>query len=125
MRIPSSLPAISVSLLLLGACDTKDGSTDTDAAAKAKAEASAASAGPLEPGATAASFQLQAVVELVQGDTVADAAALEAKLNDPEAKLNAVDLDDDGVTDFVEVVEVSDGDGTKLEFRAIPSSKKD
>jgi hypothetical protein len=78
----------------------------------------------LEPGKTAASFQLATVVELVKGKEVPDAPALETKINDPEAKLNAVDLDDDGVTDFVEVIEEKQGGTTTLEFRAIPSSKK-
>jgi hypothetical protein len=78
----------------------------------------------LVPGKTAASFQLQAVVELVKGSEVADAPALETKINDPEAKLNAIDLDDDGVTDFVEVIEEKQGGKTTLEFRAIPSSKQ-
>jgi hypothetical protein len=79
---------------------------------------------PLEPGKTAASFQLSAVVELVKGKEIADAPALETKINDPDAKLNAVDLDDDGVTDFVEVIEKKKGGTTTLEFRAIPSSKE-
>lgn len=118
MRTPIILAAALPLALLFGACDATEESKTTD-------EAKAAAAAELEPGKTAASFRLQAVVELVKGDTVADAKALEAKINDPEAELNAVDLDDDGETDFVEVVEVRSNGETTLEFRAIPSSKKD
>lgn len=113
-------------LLLLGACDDKAAEQTapvvaTEVAPEAKPEADF----ELQPGKTAASLQLQAVVELVQGDTIADAKALEIMLNDPAAKLHAVDLDGDGVTDFVEVVEVQQGGKTILELRAIPSSKQD
>ena len=105
-------------ILLLGACDQK--SSD-----QADGHSPPVVAAELTPGKTAASLQLQAVVELVKGETVADAKALEVMLNDPESKLNAVDLDDDGETDFVEVVESRKGEQTILELRAIPSSKKD
>jgi hypothetical protein len=79
----------------------------------------------LEPGKTAASLRLDAVVELVEGNAIADAKSLEDKINDPDAKLSAVDIDDDGEVDFIEVVEVSKKGKTTLELRAIPSSKKD
>ncbi|KIG12868.1 hypothetical protein DB30_00935 [Enhygromyxa salina] len=110
--------------VLLGACDATESSEKTADAAASDASVTVATH-DLEPGKTAASFQLQAVMELVKGYAVADAKALEAKLNDPEAKLNAVDLDEDGVTDFVEVVEVKSGGVTTLEFRVIPSTKQD
>jgi hypothetical protein len=106
-------------ILVLGACTPKSGDEGQASGGNT------AVAAELQPGKTAASLQLDAVVELVKGDEVADAKSLEAKINDPEAKLNAVDLDDDGETDFIEVVEVKKGDKTVLELRAIPSSKQD
>jgi hypothetical protein len=114
MRIDPIATACLSLALLLGACDTSSDSTKTTGAAT-----------QLEPGKTAASFQLQTVVELVKGDEVADAAALEVKINDPDAKINAVDLDGDGNTDFVEVIEKKKDGKTTLEFRAVPSSKSD
>lgn len=81
-------------------------------------------ASQLEPGKTAASLQLNIVAEQLQGSEYADVVALEAKLNDPESGLSAVDIDEDGVIDFVQVVEKHEGDKTVLVFQAIPSSKK-
>jgi hypothetical protein len=78
----------------------------------------------LEPGKTAASLHLQTVAEQLEGNEFADVVALEAKLNDPEAGLSAVDVDEDGVIDFVQVVEQRKGDKTVLVLQAIPSSKK-
>jgi hypothetical protein len=112
--------------LLSGGCD------ETAASASVPDSPQADPAAPtppetakLEPGKTAASFRLQSVVELVKGKEVADAPALETTINDPDAGLNAVDLDADGVTDFVEVIEEQKGGKTTLKFRAIPSSKQD
>jgi len=120
MRI-THVPTVCCSLaLLLGACDKREVSDSTQAAPTAEAQVVA----ELEPGKTAASFRLPAVVELVKGNEVGDAPALETKINDPEAELNAVDLDGDEITDFVEVIETKQGGATTLEFRAIPSSKK-
>jgi len=96
----------------LAACDAKD-------------EASPTTAANLQPGKTAASLRLDAVVALVEGDSIADAKALEVELNNPEAKLHAIDLDGDGKTDFVDVIERREGGKTILELRAVPSSKQD
>ncbi|MCA9696626.1 MAG: hypothetical protein KC431_03795 [Myxococcales bacterium] len=115
-RAPRLALALSCALLIpLAACDDKDGDNAQDGQVAVAAE--------LTPGKTAAALQLQAVVEMLPGDQVADVAALEAKLNDPEAKLAAVDIDGDDKTDFIEVVEKQDGDKTVLVLRAIPSSK--
>jgi hypothetical protein len=122
MRIAHLPIACSLLALLIGACDEGEASTATKTAPAATPTTEVAVM-PLEPGKTAASFQLPAVVALVRGNEVADAPALETKINDPDAKLNAVDLDDDGVTDFVEVIEKKQGAATTLELRAIPSSK--
>lgn len=122
MRIAPIATVCSFLALLLGACDETAATEDTK---PTTASAMQLEAKPLEPGKTAASFRLQSVVELVKGKEVADAPALETKINDPEAELNAVDLDADGVTDFVEVIEEKKGGKTTLKFRAIPSSKKD
>jgi hypothetical protein len=122
MRIAPIATACSFVALLLGACDGTEASEDPKPAAAAAMQLEAK---PLEPGKTAASFRLQTVVELVKGKEVTDAPALETMINDPEAELNAVDLDEDGVTDFVEVIEEKKGGKTTLKFRAIPSSKKD
>jgi hypothetical protein len=112
MPIRPLMIACVCSVLLLGACDQKS-------------EGQANAAAELQPGKTAASLRLDAVVELVEGDAVADTKSLEAKINDPEAGLSAVDIDEDGQVDFIEVVEVQKKGKTTLELRAIPSSKKD
>lgn len=98
-------------ILCLAACDAKDDASPTTAA-------------DLQPGKTAASMRLDAIVALVEGGSIADAKALEVQLNDPEAKLHAIDLDADAKTDFVDVIERREGDKTILELRAIPSSKQ-
>jgi cytochrome c-type biogenesis protein CcmE len=105
---------LACSLLLpnLAACDAKD-------------EASPTNAADLQPGKTAASLRLDAVVALVEGDSLADAKALEIQLNDPAAKLHAIDLDADGKTDFVDVIERRKAGKTTLELRAIPSSEQE
>lgn len=111
MQIGRLMIACVCSVLLLGACD--------------KSEQADKGTAVLQPGKTAASLRLDAVVELVEGNSIADAKSLEAKLNDPDARLSAVDIDDDGEIDFIEVTEVRKNGKTTLELRAIPSSKKD
>jgi hypothetical protein len=104
--------AICLSVACLAACtnggDAKPGEVATQ----------------LEPGKTAASLQLHTVAEQLEGNEFADVVAVEAKINDPEAGLSAVDIDEDGVIDFVQVVEQRKGDKTVLVLQAIPSSKK-
>jgi hypothetical protein len=112
MPIRRLMFACVCSVLLLGACTPKSEQADNGTAV-------------LQPGKTAESLRLYTVAELVEGNSIADAKSLEAKLNDPEAGLSAVDIDDDGEVDFIEVVEVKKGGKTTLELRAIPSSKKD
>ena len=110
----ASVLACFLSVASIAGC-TKGGETEPDAVATAT---------ELEPGKTAASLQLHVVAEQLQGNEYADVKALEAKLNDPEAGLSAVDIDEDGVIDFVQVVEKKKGGKTVLVFQAIPSSKK-
>jgi hypothetical protein len=98
------------SVVMLGACTPKSEQADNDTAV-------------LQPGKTAQSLRLYTVAELVEGDSIADTKTLEAKLNDPDAGLSAVDIDGDGEIDFIEVVEVRKDGKTTLELRAIPSSK--
>lgn len=112
MPIKRLVLACMCSVLLLGACTPKS-------------EGSADDAVVLQPGKTAASLRLDTVVELVEGDSIPDAKSLETKLNDPDAQLNAVDIDEDGEVDFIEVVEIQKNGKTTLELQAIPSSKKD
>jgi hypothetical protein len=112
MPIGRLMFACVCSVLLLGACTPKS---------EDPAQADAV----LQPGKTAASLRLYTVAELVEGNSIADVKSLETKLNDPDAGLSAVDIDDDGQVDFIEVVEVRKGGKTTLELRAIPSSKKD
>jgi hypothetical protein len=112
MPLQRLMLACVCSVLVLSACDQKS-ETQADVATE------------LQPGKSAASLRLDAVVELVEGDSIADAKSLEAKINDPDAKLSAVDIDEDGEVDFIEVVEVRKKGKTTLELRAIPSSKKD
>ena len=104
-----------LSLGSLAGCTGKDDDAKSDEA----------TATELEPGKTAASLQLHVVAEQLEGNEIADVVALEAKINDPEAGLSAVDIDEDGVIDFVQVVEKRKGDKTVLVLEAIPSSKKD
>jgi hypothetical protein len=99
----------------LAGCTAKSGDANSDEVATAT---------ELEPGKTAASLQLHTVAEQLEGNEIADVVALEAKINDPEAGLSAVDIDEDGVIDFVQVVEKREGDKTVLVLQAIPSSKK-
>ncbi len=106
--------ACFLSVASISAC-TKGGEAESDEVATAT---------QLEPGKTAASLQLHVVAEQLQGSEYADVKSLEAKLNDPEAGLSAVDIDEDGVIDFVQVVEQKKGGKTVLVFQAIPSSKK-
>ncbi len=108
--------------LLLGGCDEPVPQIEDESPAPVSA-ADAVEA-ELEPGKTAASLRLGAVVELVKGNEAGDAKTLEAKINDPELGLHAVDLDEDGVTDFVEVIESKEGDKVVLKLRALPSTKK-
>src|SRR5690242_20560241 len=112
MKVIDLFLVCSLSVTSLAAC-TSAGDAKPDAVAT-----------QLEPGKTAASLQLNLVAEQLQGSEVADVAALEAKINDPEAGINAVDIDEDGVIDFVQVVEKRKGDKTVLVLQAIPSSKK-
>jgi hypothetical protein len=111
MPIRRLMFACVCSVLMLGACTAKSEQADGVAV--------------LQPGKTAESLRLYTVAELVEGNSIADAKSLEAKINEPEAGLSAVDIDEDGEVDFIEVVEVKKGGKTTLELRAIPSSKKD
>lgn len=109
----------ALSLALLAACTAKGEATAGEGEPGAAAEAT-----ELEPGTSAASLKLEVVAKQLEGDEITDVKALEAKINDPEAELSAVDVDEDGVIDFVQVVETREGDKTVLVFQAIPSSKK-
>jgi hypothetical protein len=114
MKTIVRLVVTCLALVSLAACTGKE----------AKPDEEAATATELEPGKTAASLQLYTVAKQLEGNEIADVVALEAKLNDPEAGLSAVDIDEDGVIDFVQVVEKRKGDKTVLVLQAIPSSKK-
>lgn len=114
------LAVTCLSLVVLAACTAKDETPEEQEGQ----EGNVATAVELEQGKTAASLQLHVIAEQLQGNEIADVVALEAKLNDPEAGLHAVDIDEDGVIDFVQVVEKRDGDKTVLVLQAIPSSKQ-
>jgi len=66
-------------------------------------------------------FALETVVGLLKAG-VADAATLEAKINDPASGINNVDIDKDGKVDYIQVVEQPIPSGKKLELIAQPSS---
>ncbi len=72
---------------------------------------------------TAEMLDLDAAVGLVKSGKVKDAAALEKRINDPKSNLAKVDIDGDGVIDFIQVVESRDGDEVNYELRAVPSTK--
>lgn len=74
-------------------------------------------------GKTAEAFDLAAITKLIEANEVHDAKEIEEKINDPSTGINALDLDEDGVTDLVEVIESRDNSKATLELRAIPSSK--
>lgn len=66
-------------------------------------------------------FALDVVVGLLKAGAN-DAAGLEAKINDPASGINNVDLDKDGKTDYVQVVESQIPTGRKMELIAHASS---
>jgi hypothetical protein len=121
MKAIARLGVTCLSLVWLAACTGKEEAKSDEEGPDAGMVATATE---LEPGKTAASLHLHTVAEQLQGNEIADVVALEAKLNDPEAGLSAVDIDEDGVIDFVQVVEKREGDKTVLTLQAIPSSKK-
>ena len=98
------------------ACTAKSGDSKSDEVVATAAE--------LEAGTSANSLQLARVAKQLEDGELADVEALEIMINDPESELSAVDIDEDGVIDFVQVVEEKQGDETVLVLRAIPSSKK-
>ena len=96
---------------------------DAEVEGKAEVKGEAAAAGDVEIKADA--LDLDGAVTLIKSGKVKDARALEKTINDPKKKLAKIDIDGDGTIDFVQVVEVRDGDDVTFELRVIPSSKKD
>jgi len=66
-------------------------------------------------------FALDTVLALLKSG-VNDGPTLEARINDPASGINNVDVDKDGRTDFVNVVEAQIPAGKKMELMAHPSS---
>jgi hypothetical protein len=65
-------------------------------------------------------FSLDTVVSLLKSG-VSDGPTLEQKINDPSTGINNIDVDQDGKTDYVNVVEAQIPSGKKMEFVAHPS----
>ncbi len=69
-------------------------------------------------------FDLETVIGLVKGNGVSNIEELEAQVNSPDSGINNVDLDADGMIDYISVRENRDGGNFTLEFMAVPSSTK-
>ena len=69
-------------------------------------------------------FDLEAITALIEADQVRNAAHLEQLIN-AEDSINNVDLDGDGLVDYVMVRELQEGDNHVFEFIALPSSDPD
>lgn len=67
-------------------------------------------------------LDLETIVGLIKENQVSGAKELEEAINSDNG-LNNVDLDNDGQIDFVSVAEEREGDDTRLDFSAVPSSK--
>ncbi len=116
-------------LLLLtagAACDDAEKSEET---AEASAEASASDPEARAEGSTKlvakADFDLEAVNYMVRKGKVKNAKALEKKINSKKEGINKIDIDGDGKTDTIAVVEVRKEGKTTFEIKVLPSSKKD
>ena len=100
-----------------------EGGVADEAADRAKAVAEGTAA--IEVEVKADMLDLDASVDLIKSGKVKDARELEKKLNNPKSKLANIDIDGDGIIDFIQVVEVREGDDINFELRVIPSTKKD
>jgi hypothetical protein len=119
---------LALLLLLPAGCDkpTEPGIDETSKQAEAAEPSEAAEQQDAKARAVAissASIDLDAIAKLVieQAET---AESLEVMLNDPEQKLQSVDVDGDGEIDPIQVVELDAEGVVALELRAIPSSSK-
>lgn len=72
---------------------------------------------------TTADFDLETATGLLRTKQVSNADELQARINDPQSGINNVDLDGDGMIDFVALKEERQGDSKQLNFLAFPSSK--
>lgn len=71
----------------------------------------------------AADFDLETTTSMLRSKQVSNADELQARINDPQSGINNVDLDSDGMIDFVAIKEEQQGDNKQLNFVAFPSSK--
>ncbi len=111
----------------MGGCDSdSEGSGEAKAEVAAEGSADGAKGKALIKGEIQADMlDLDATVEFIKSGKAKDARSLEKRLNNPKKKLAKIDLDGDGIIDFVQVVEVRKGDDITFELRVIPSTKKD
>lgn len=100
--------ALLLSLLLLAACNKPSSSTQTEVKGQAFLF-------------RASDFNLEAVISLIKGNQIKDASELEKRLN-KGSDLSNVDLDQDGVIDYIQVKESRGAKGVTLDFLAIPSA---
>lgn len=100
-----------------------EGGVADEAAERAKAVAEGTAA--IEVEVKAEMLDLDASVDLIKSGKVKDARELEKRLNDPKSKLAKIDIDGDGIIDFIQVVEVREDDDISFELRVIPSTKMD
>jgi len=68
-------------------------------------------------------FDLEAVIGLIKGNKIKDAADLEKQINAGNA-INNVDMDHDGKIDYIKVKENRNGSNMTFDFLAIPSSSQ-
>jgi hypothetical protein len=69
-------------------------------------------------------FDLENIIGLIKDSKLKDASELEKRINDGSG-INNVDIDQDGVIDYIMVKESRGAKGITLDFLAVPSSIKD
>jgi len=145
---PSLLVSACLSVLCVhAACDSGEGKAEAEAKAELRGEGEAKGEAKVEgdvsdnvaqrakgvaEGTAAIDVEIKAdmldldgTVDLIKSGKVKDARELEKRLNDPKGKLAQIDIDGDGIIDFIQVVEVHEGTDLNFELRVIPSTKQD
>lgn len=100
-----------IAAIFATACGRDDGNANSDRAYKPGVRVSTTVTASVVL-MNAEDFDLATVEALVKDSKVADAAELEARINDSSTGINNVDLDKDDVVDYVGVKETQNPDGT-------------
>ena len=74
---------------------------------------------------SAEDFGLATVIGLVESNAVKNGEELEQRINDPSSGINNIDVDGDGQTDYIGVVEEQSATGKTFSFVAFKSSDQD